>query len=326
MKKQKSNRRAIILNKCSDGISAQPLIDSLSSEIKKKYTDFTPAKNEIEIDNLIDNSLPNDIFIIGGKKIMMTASRLGLLFREKNINARCVFIPACPYNSIPFNDFSYGFGLALNWCAGLGNDMLSIRKNSRENCRIGIIEIDGDDNGWLTAGAASFTSEKEKVLFLTCETIFDEEKFCTAVSKKIKKYNTAVIFTSQEIRNAELKRINTANQSISAALSKIITKKLDLETFAFIINPGKMFDSMHLSKQDVKLGTLVGKAAVRLALRTAKQGTNILIANRFSNDGKNKISFEIVPLFEAINTPRKLPKNYKTLIDTKFITKKLNHK
>jgi 6-phosphofructokinase len=325
MKKSKNNRRAIILNKCSDGIFAQPLMDSLLFEIEKKYIEYVSPQNENEIDNLIDVSIPNDIFVIGGKKIMITASRLGLHFREKNIDARCVFIPACPYNSIPFNDFSYGFGSALNWCTDLGNDMLSIRKNSRNNCRVVIIEIDGDDNGWLTAGAASLISEKEKIIFLTCETIFDEENFCIAVARKIKKYNTAVIFTSQEIRNAGLKRINTTNQSISAALSKIITKKLNLNSFALIINPGEMIDSAHLSKQDVKNGTLVGKAAVRLALRTAKQGTNILIANRFSNDGKNKLSFEIVPLFEAINTPRKLPKNYKTLIDTKFRNKKLNH-
>lgn len=308
MKKQKSKRQAIILNKCSDGTFAQPLIDSLSAEIKKNYKEFIVVSKENEIEYKIDDSLPNDIFVVGGKNAMMMASRLGLHFREKNINARCVLVPACPYNSIPFNDFSAGFGSALKWCVNLGNDMLSARINSVDKCSVGIVQIDGDENGWLTAGAASLVLEKGKVLFLTCETVFDEEKFCAALLRKLKKHNGAVVFTSEIIRNAQMKKIGGANQPVSTALSKIIFKKLNQNSYSIIINPGKLFDMAHISKQDVKDSSLTGKAAVRLALRTAKQGTNIIVANRLSIDGKNKLSFEVVPLFEAINTPRKLPK------------------
>ena len=308
MKKQKSKRQAIILNKCSDGTFAQPLIDSLSAEIKKKYKEFITVQSEDEIENKIDDSLPNDIFVAGGKKAMMMASRLGLHFREKNINARCVLVPACPYNSVPFNDFSSGFGSALKWCVNLGNDMLSARTDSTDNCSVGIVQIDGDDNGWLTAGAASLISEKGKVIFLTCETVFDEEKFCAALLRKLKKNNGAVVFTSEIIRNAQMKKISGASQPVSTVLSKIIFKKLNQNPYSIIIDPEKLFDTAHISKQDVKDSFLTGKAAVRLALRTAKQGTNIIVANRLSFDGKNKLTFEVVPLFEAINTPRKLPK------------------
>jgi len=308
MKKSKAKRRAILLNICSDGIFVHQLIDSLTAEINNKYKEFLVIDHETEINKKISDSLPNDVFVVGGKKTMMTANRFGLHFREKNIDARCVLVPACPYNSVPFNDFSSGFGSALKWCVGLGNYMLFARTHSRDNCSIGIIEIAGDDNGWLTAGASSLVSEKGKVLFLTCETIFDEGKLCAAVSKKMKKFGATIIFTSEIIRNAEMKKIGGAAQPVSTALSKIIMKKLNLKSFAMIVDPGKMFDSAHLSKQDDKDGRLAGKAAVRLALRTAKQGTNIIVANRLSFDGKNKLTFEVVPLFEAINTPRKLPK------------------
>ncbi len=308
MKKQKSNRKAIIFNKCSDGTFEQPLIDSLLAEIEKKYKKFLVVSKENEIECIINNSLHNDIFAVGGKNAMIMASSLGLHFREKNINARCIFVPACPYNSIPFNDFSAGFGSAMKWCINLGNNMISIRKNSRNNCSVGIVQIDGDDNGWLTAGTASLVFEKEKALFLTSETIFDEDKFCAAVSKKLKKYGSTVIFTSDIIRDAKMKKIGGANQPVSTAISKIILKNLNQNSYSIIVNPGEFFDSEYISKQDTKDARLTGRAAVRLALRTAKHGTNILISNRISINDKNKLSFEVVPLFEAINTPRKLPK------------------
>ena len=308
MKKQKSKRKAILLNKCSDGTFVQPLIDSLSVEIKKIYKEFIAVSQKNEIENSIDHSLPNDIFLIGGKSAMMMASRLGLRFREKNIDARCIFVPACPYNSIPFNDFSAGFGSAMKWCVNLGNDMILARSNSADNCSVGIVQIDGDHNGWLTAASASLVSEKGKVLLLTCETVFDEEFFCASLSKKLKKHSSAVVFISGIVRDGKMKKIGGATQPVSAALSKIIIKKLKEKTFAMIVNPEKFFDTAHISTRDVKDSSLTGKAAVRLALRTAKQGANIIVANRLSIDGKNKLSFELVPLFEAINTPRKLPK------------------
>ena len=318
MKKQKSKRRAILLNKCSDGTFEQPLIDSLTAEIEKKYKEFLVIDNETEINNKISDSMPNDVFLVGGKKTMTLANRFGLYFREKNINARCIFVPACPYNSIPFNDFSAGFGSAMKWCVNLGNNMISIRKNSRNNCSIGIIQIDGDDNGWLTSGAASLISEKEKTLVFSCETVFDEEKFCGAVSKKFKKYGTTVIYTSEIIRDAKMKKIGGATQPVSTAISKIILKNLNQNSYSIIVNPGEFFDSEYISKQDTKDARLTGRAAVRLALRTAKRGTNILISNRLSIDGK-KLTFEVVPLFEAINTPRKLPKKIEAERLTRFL-------
>ena len=292
MKKQ--NRKVFIINSALAGTFVEPLIDALTAEIIKKICKPIALQGKKDVYSFVSLKSQNIFFIIGGMDAMNFAASLALSFREKKLDAKCVFIPACPYNSVPFNEFSVGFATALNWCVGLAEDMLAALKKSQAGCRIGILEIADDTTGWLTEFTAASLSEKKNAL--TVFTKKDLEKV-----SKIKNARAILIITP----NAQLCREN-----------------INANYFVTKINPGKFFDAKHISKQDIKLGRAMARAAVRFALK--KNNKNILVANRFSLDGE-RLTYEIVPLLEAANTPRNLPdkKQLKEHISTKRIIKSI---
>ena len=264
-----NNRKAIILDLSPNGLAFVPIMEKLTAEIQKKFTNFVIETNKYNIIKRVDTKLINDVFLVGGKNEMNFAAELGLLFREKNLPARCLFIPACPYNSVPFNDVSIGFASALNWCISLGADILFLLK--AERTQNAILEIEGDDAGWLSTAAAFYLREKSKNVFA----------LLANENKKITKKASLIITNF----NYEAKE--------SARCIKI--------------NPAKLIDSKYIAKNDFKYCRFAAKAAVKFALKSDKQKTNILVANRLSRD-KSKLTFEIVNLLESANTPRQLPK------------------
>ncbi len=276
-------------------------------EIRKK------SKRLIETFKNIPNA---DIFVVGDFNAMKFSSLLSLYFLENNLKNKFVAIPCCPFNSIPFTEFSAGFLSALNWSKNMAEAFL--KSGSGMKPGIGIMEIKGDETGWLTVGTAALSNFPNQTLFLAPDIIFDDKVFLIELKKIINKNKTVLIIVGETLKIKSDKRIIHQKQNVAQIISKIISKA-GFSIFNFQIAPGILFDEAHISKHYIKMSRSFATAAVKFA---KKSKGNIMVVNRLNFSRSSNFSFEAIPLYDAVTTPRKFPgkfhsKNYRVTMALK---------
>ena len=107
-----------------------------------------------------------ELYVWGDAAAMQFAARCALWCREHALPYRVIGVPACPFNSVPFTDHSLGFASALRWCAGMARSLLAATVRGRRQTPLGVLEIQGDRWGWLSAGAAALAGDGARVLCL----------------------------------------------------------------------------------------------------------------------------------------------------------------
>lgn len=280
-------------------------------EINKLHSIKTPNLSMQEIrkngESIIKTfkNIPNtDIFVIGDFYAMKFASLLSLWFLENNLKNKFIAIPCCPFNSVPFTELSAGFLSTLNWCKNIADSFFENINIATQN--VAVMEIKGDETGWLTAATAALCSFPNKTLFLTSDFIFDEDLFFIELKKSVEKNLNVIVLVGNQLKIRTGKKIVHHRQNIGTLISKIISKtKIPVSNFQ--VPTDLLFDQAHISKKDIKISKLYATAAIKFA---KKSKGNIMVINRNNFSCKTNLSFEAIPLYDAVTTPRKVPDKF----------------
>jgi len=245
-----------------------------------------------------------DFFVVGDYDAMKFAALLSLWFLENKLKSKFIAIPCCPFNSVPFTEFSAGFGSALKLCKETADTFIKEKLNSS----VGVMQIKGDKTGWLTAGTSALCNFPNQTLFISPETVLDTNNLLSETEKICLKDKTALIIIGEFLKTKSEKGIVHHIQKVWQLINKIIAKA-GFKTFNFQISTDFLFDEAHISKYDKKICKSYGAAAVKFA---KKSKGNIMIINRPGFNSRNSFSFDAIPLYDAVTTPRKLPNKFLT--------------
>jgi|GEM_PF-2595081 len=252
-----------------------------------------------------------DFFVVGDFAAMKFASRLSLWFFENNLKNKFIAVPCCPFNSVPFTEFSAGFGSALKWCADTATAFLMKSCKPQPEGLVGIMEIKDDKTGWLTSGSAALCGFPKQTLTIVPGYLPNTKSLLTELRRIIKVNKTALVVVGDSLKICSGKGIIHHKQKTGQIICDIVSKA-GIPAVKFQISPGILFDNTHISKQDNKLSKAFAVAAVKLA---RKSKSNIMVVNRFGSGVPRRLTFEAVSLYDAVNTPRRRPE--------KFLSKKL---
>ncbi len=328
------------------GSFAKPLLENLTAACLKKYDNcyipdsenfFSIKKNNIKLINKVEDLIKfpyivnfntpslleirekgamtidafkhypdSDIFVVGNLNAMKFASRMALWFLENNLDSKFIAVPCCPFNSVPFAAFSAGFGSALKSCADSADSFIECANSPMHNPSAGVMEINGDKTGWLAAGTAALSRFSDQILFVAPDGLLDSNKLLMELRKIIDKNKNVLVVVGDSVKISSEKGVVHRKHKVGRVICDIISKT-DISIFQFQIAPGVLSLPVHISKQDAKLSKFYASAAVKSA---KKCNGNIMVVNRMNYNGRFRFSFETVQLYDAVNTPRKLPEKF----------------
>jgi hypothetical protein len=328
-------RNALICNMTSPGLFTAPLWDGLLSAATRKYdavfllsTDDLRSlshKNAIQIKTADDvdlspslkrqsltqteirkhgsgilsvlESLSNpDIFFCGDITAIRLASRLALWCRENANPSTWIALPCCPFNSVPFAEFSAGFGSVLSATTARGSSLLETCRKSARETPVGILNISDDHFGWLTAGTAALASSDGLSHCILPGTHFSVDELCNTLSRSLQKQEHVLLVMST---------INaTGYKGTPGHLANVIEATLETGVRRVTCFPDSLPDSRCASKQDMKDSKAMGRAAIRLA---RKARDSILVANHCVPGSAHSLEFQAASLLESVYTLRTVP-------------------
>ena len=253
------------------------------------------------------SALQADLFVLGDAAAMRLIGRIALWSRERQAACRWIGIPACPCNSVPFTASSIGFGSAVRWCAALATALLDARRRDPRGAPIGILEIAGDNNGWLSAGAAALAgSHQHPVFCITPDMAVDAAALCAALCRAIKTHGCAVLATSAVLHDAARRPIAPSGMSSVIALRHLIATHVKLDAVVATVHPTDMLDPAHVSRRDMTDSRTMARAAARVA----RKAEACVVLNRRAAGMAYRLLTHTMPLLEAADSPRTLPPQY----------------
>jgi hypothetical protein len=264
-------------------------------------------KNGRNILKLLTSLSNPDVFFCGDSHVVRLASRLSLWCRENNNPSVWAAVPCCPFNSVPFVDFSIGFGSALANAAAMGKILLNTCKHSSRKMPIGLLVISGDQYGWLIAGSAALAGISGKTHCILPGTHFSTNEVCKILAASLNRHKHVLLVMSDMTGHTSAHHSKVRKEDSPGYISAAIEDKLGSGVYMHTWYPATLVDPAHVSKQDIKNTAAMGRAAVRLA---HKSRTGILVVNHRIPGNAHKLSFQSTSLLEAVNTMRNVPESY----------------
>jgi hypothetical protein len=275
-----------------------------------RYQELSQAgirRNGQKILKLLGSLSNPDVFFCGDYHAVRLASRLSLWCRENNNPSAWAAVPCCPFNSVPFVDFSVGFGSALANAAAMGTILHNACNHVSRETPVGILVVSGDRYGWLTAGTAALAGTAGKTHCILPGTQFSPAQLCKVLAASLNRYKHILLVMSDMTGLTGTHHSKTGKEDNPRYLSAAIEEILGTGVRVHAWYPANMVDPAHLSKRDIKNTIAMGRAAVRLA-RSARNG--ILVINHRNPGEAGKLSVRSTPLLEAVNTVRTVPESY----------------
>jgi hypothetical protein len=248
---------------------------------------------------------PMDFYVAGDAHALRVLARLTLWQQECGARPTIMFLPCCPYNSVPFTFLSSGFPGALTESVHVTRAMLHSRWRDRRRAPIGIVRILGDNPGWLSAGAAGLASDSSVVFCLTAATCLDPLQFLTCLRKQYAKQHAVTIVIGDDVCDAQRRPLAPTAAALAPAVQELIRVHTRLSSELITLHPGVLTTGA-VPAAERALAAKVVRAAVQHARRA---GGAVLIANR-QVAPPARIAPCAVPLLETVTTPRRVPAAY----------------
>jgi hypothetical protein len=168
---------------------------------------------------------------------------------------------------------------------------------------VAVVEIVGDENGWLSAGSAALASGPFRVMNLMPCGANELARMYAGIDAARRRRESVLIVCGDVVRDARHRPVAPVDAAVGPALVARIRQHSGVEAVALSVNPGACGDPAHATRVEQRDSRGTARAALRLA-RKATQG--LLVTARRAPVENYRLTYGSTPLTEAVNTPRAL--------------------
>jgi len=288
-----------------------------------RYKIADPSVDDTDYKRILEVFQKHDVryfFYNGGNDSMDTCNKINQYLQSVGYECRVMGVPKTIDNDLFGTDHCPGYGSAAKYIA---TSLMEVYLDARvyDIGMIVVMEIMGRHAGWLTASAAlaSAYGAGPDLIYLP-ETNFSMQKFIDNVKKIYKEKGNCLIAVSEGIHYEDGDFVSEAKKSTTdgfghaqlGGLATILAEVLKEETGAKVrgieLNLLQRCGAHLASKTDIEESYMAGKAAVENAIN----GINgrMIGFERVMKDGHYACRTKLIPLMEAANAEKKIPKDW----------------
>ena len=259
-------------------------------------------------------------FYNGGNDSMDTCNKIYRYMKKVGYECRVIGVPKTIDNDLTGTDHCPGFGSAARYIA---TSCMEVSKDNKvyTTDNITVMEIMGRHAGWLTAASvlASDKGEGPDLIYLP-ETDFDLDQFFEDVDKVHQKKGDVFVAVSEGIHYDNGRFVSEVQTSttdgfghaqlggVANYLASLLKNRTGIKTRAIELSLLQRSAAHMASETDLQEAIEAGKFAVKSAL-TGKTGRMVGFDCE-REDGKYKCNLVLVPLSEAANAEKKIPREW----------------
>ena len=259
-------------------------------------------------------------FYNGGNDSMDTCNKIYRYMKKVGYECRVIGVPKTIDNDLTGTDHCPGFGSAARYIA---TSCMEVSKDNKvyTTDNITVMEIMGRHAGWLTAASvlASDKGEGPDLIYLP-ETDFDLDQFFDDVDKVHQKKGDVFVAVSEGIHYDNGRFVSEVQTSttdgfghaqlggVANYLASLLKNRTGIKTRAIELSLLQRSAAHMASETDLQEAIEAGKFAVKSAL-AGKTGRMVGFDCE-REDGKYKCNLVLVPLSEAANAEKKIPREW----------------
>ena len=293
---------------------------ALGSCRKKISDDETMAK----IFEILEKYEIRYFFYIGGNDSMDAVMKLSTYATEHPdvYDVNFIGVPKTIDNDLVLTDHTPGYGSAAKYIA------VSMQEIMRDVAvyttkAVTIVEIMGRDAGWLTAASAltnHLCGIGPELIYLP-EFAFDNDKFISDVTKKLKESDYVVVAVSEGIRDKDGNYVAEAAMSgavdtfghkylagTGKFLENLVKDKIGCKVRSVELNILQRCASHISSKTDIEESIRIGEAAVRHTY--AGETGKMVVVQRVADSNEYAVETAVEDVSEIANKIKKMPKSF----------------
>jgi 6-phosphofructokinase len=237
-------------------------------------------ENRREYERLIEVFKAHEIgyfFYNGGGDSADTCYKVSQLSEKLGYPVQAIHIPKTVDNDLPITDNCPGFGSVAKYIAVSALEAsFDVRSMAKTSTRIFVLEVMGRHAGWIAAAGGLIEDYGIPVLLLLPEVSFDQDKFITAVKRKVEQHGYCTIVVSEGTKHADGKflaeqgtRDSFGHAQLGGAapvVANLIKEALGYK-YHWAVADYLQRAARHLaSATDVEQAYALGKAGVEMAL------------------------------------------------------------
>ena len=259
-------------------------------------------------------------FYNGGNDSMDTCNKIYRYMKKVGYECRVIGVPKTIDNDLTGTDHCPGFGSAARYIA---TSCMEVSKDKKvyTTDNITVMEIMGRHAGWLTAASvlASDKGEGPDLIYLP-ETDFDLDQFFDDVDKVHQKKGDVFVAVSEGIHYDNGRFVSEVQTSttdgfghaqlggVANYLASLLKNRTGIKTRAIELSLLQRSAAHMASETDLQEAIEAGKFAVKSAL-AGKTGRMVGFDCE-REYGKYKCNLVLVPLSEAANAEKKIPREW----------------
>ena len=237
-------------------------------------------ENRREYERLIEVFKAHEIgyfFYNGGGDSADTCYKVSQLSEKLGYPVQAIHIPKTVDNDLPITDNCPGFGSVAKYIAVSALEAsFDVRSMAKTSTKIFVLEVMGRHAGWIAAAGGLIEDYGIPVLLLLPEVSFDQDKFTTAVKRKVEQHGYCTIIVSEGTKYADGKflaeqgtRDSFGHAQLGGAapvVANLIKEALGYK-YHWAVADYLQRAARHLaSATDVEQAYSLGKAGVEMAL------------------------------------------------------------
>ncbi|MEK9650125.1 MAG: 6-phosphofructokinase [Gammaproteobacteria bacterium] len=286
-----------------------------------KLKDFEASK--LEYLRLVDVFKAHNIgyfFYNGGNDSADTAFKVSQISKKLGYPLSCIAIPKTVDNDLAVTDSCPGFGSVAKYVVTSTIEAaLDVESMAATSTKVFIFEVMGRHAGWIAA-ASSLAQESHPNapdIILLPEIKFNESKFIKKLKSVVAEKGFCVIVASEGIKNAAGNFISESGLKdafghsqlggVAPFLANLVTKKTGLKNHWAVADYLQRSASHIASETDRKQAIMVGREAVKYAIRG--ESSVMPIIKRLQDD-PYKWCVVSAPLSKIANVEKVLPASF----------------
>ena len=259
-------------------------------------------------------------FYNGGNDSMDTCNKISKYMQKVGYPCNIMGVPKTIDNDLSGTDHCPGYASAAKYIA---TSCMELYQDARvyDTGTVVVVEIMGRHAGWLAgaAGLASWAGSGPDLVYLP-EVDFHMDKFLADVKRVYEANGTCLVAVSEGIHYADGTFVSEAKTSatdgfghaqlggLAVMLADVIKEKMGVKVRGIELSLLQRCGSHLASKTDVEEAYLVGKAAVEAAV--AGMTDHMVGLDCVRDESGYHCQTKLVPLTEAANTERKVPREW----------------
>ena len=288
-----------------------------------RYKMADPEADDTDYKRILEVFKKHDVryfFYNGGNDSMDTCNKISKYMQRVGYPCNIIGVPKTIDNDLDGTDHCPGYASAAKYIA---TSCMELYQDARvyDTGTVVVVEIMGRHAGWLAgaAGLASWAGSGPDLVYLP-EVDFHMDKFLADVKRVYEANGTCLVAVSEGIHYADGTFVSEAKTSatdgfghaqlggLAVMLADVIKEKMGVKVRGIELSLLQRCGSHLASKTDVEEAYLVGKAAVEAAV--AGMTDHMVGLDCVRDESGYHCQTKLVPLTEAANTERKVPREW----------------